>query len=173
MASEIRSLLEADQRAEAQGDRPRAVARLQEAAEFYRSRRMERRAAQMERHIDRLEGRAVHLDHFWEDDDAVAHVLEDTPFETSAPSDDGLGFGDELLPTGKRARRMESSIFDRGPQPADPAIDAWCSFCCKPKAEVGALIAGPAGAFICASCLSTSANLLALPPDRACAYRSW
>jgi len=135
---------------------------------------MERRAAQMERHIDRLEGRAVEvameeiedpsIDQFWEDDDAVAHVLEDTPFETSAPSDDGLGFGDELLPSGTRARRMESSVFDRGPQPADPAIDAWCSFCCKPKAEVGSLIAGPAGAFICASCLSASARLLALPP---------
>jgi hypothetical protein len=174
MSSEIRSLLEAAQRAEAQGDRPGAVARLQEAAEFYRSRRMERRAAQMERHIDRLEGRGVEValeqiedpsvDQFWEDDDAVAHVLEDTPFEISAPLDDGLGFGDELLPTGTRARRMEPSVFDRGPQPADPAIDAWCSFCCKPKAEVGSLIAGPAGAFICASCLSTSAKLLALPP---------
>lgn len=58
---------------------------------------------------------------------------------------------------------METPVFDRGPQPADPAIDAWCSFCCKPKSEVGALIAGPAGAFICAACLSTSARLLAVP----------
>ncbi|MDP3501888.1 MAG: ClpX C4-type zinc finger protein [Myxococcales bacterium] len=176
MSSEIRSLLAAAQEAEAHGDVPRAISRLQQAAGFYRARRMERRAAQMERHIDRLEGRSVSvpLDEihdpgialFDEDDDAVSHVLEDAPFggEGDEPEDDGLGFGDELLDVARRTTRFrDDSLFDRGPQQADPAIDAWCSFCCKPRTEVGPLIAGPAGAFICASCVTTSAKLMALP----------
>jgi len=176
MSSEIRSLLAAAQEAEAHGDVARAVTRLQQAAEFYRARRMERRAAQMERHIDRLEGRSVSVPlddihdagvaFFDEDDEAVSHVLEDAPFgdEGREPDDDGLGFGDELLDTARRTSRFrDDSLFDRGPQQADPAIDAWCSFCCKPRSEVGPLIAGPAGAFICASCLTTSARLMALP----------
>lgn len=275
MSSEIRALLAAAQDAEARGDVARAVVRLQEAADFYRARRMERRAAQMERHIDRLEGRAVPvridpihdpgIDIFDEDDEAVAHVLLDAPFEGdlgAGPLDEGLGFGDELLGrassgampslsddrfgdgpspirasgsgvserfgdgaaaapvqasgsgvldrfgdatgpgpvrvsgsgvkrfsdspapetlrasgSGVRARAGEPGVglstpggrplddprFDRGPQPADPAIDAWCSFCCRPRGEVGALIAGPAGAFICGGCLVVAGRLMALP----------
>ncbi len=176
MSSEIRSLLAAAQEAEAQGDLPRAITRLQQAAEFYRARRMNRRASQMERHIDRLEGRsvAVPLDQihdpgvalFDEDDDAVSHVLEDAPFGSEADEleDEGLGFGDELFEAARRTSRFrDESLFDRGPQQADPAIDAWCSFCCKPRTEVGPLIAGPAGAFICRSCVTTSARLMALP----------
>lgn len=50
-------------------------------------------------------------------------------------------------------------IEQRTPQLADPAIDAWCSFCCKPKSEVGGLVAGPAGSFICAGCTAISASL--------------
>jgi hypothetical protein len=210
MSSEIRSLLAAAQDAEAHGDVPAAVSRLQQAVAFYRSRRMERRASQMERHIDRLEGRPVTvpldrlhdagLDVFDEEDEAVTHIIDDTPFGTEPPrpprepfhppavasvlQDDGLGFGDELLerPSARSAASVESrfdvgpaappdeprptrdlSIFDRGPQPADPAIDAWCSFCCRPRSEVGALIAGPAGAYICAGCVTTGARLLSAP----------
>lgn len=173
MSTDLRSLLAAAQQAEVEGDLPRAVTRLQEAADQYRARKMDRRAAQMERHIDRLEGRTVDvpldaiedggLDAFGEDDDAIAHAIDETPFDASELEDDGLGFGDELLASGRRTGRMDTPVFDRGPQPADPAIDAWCSFCCKPKSEVGALIAGPAGAFICSSCLSASARLLAVP----------
>ncbi|MBE2250873.1 MAG: hypothetical protein IAE78_15150 [Myxococcus sp.] len=176
MSSEIRSLLAAAQEAEAKGDVPRAVTRLQQAAAFYRARRMDRRAAQMDRHIDRLEGRAVTepLDTihdsgialFDEVDDAVSHVLEDAPFGSErALGDDGLGFGDELFEASRRPSRVfrPDPAFDRGPQPADPAIDAWCSFCCRPRGEVGPLIAGPAGAFICAGCVTLSARLMALP----------
>ncbi|WP_434389687.1 ClpX C4-type zinc finger protein [Melittangium boletus] len=55
----------------------------------------------------------------------------------------------------------ESGRFiERGPTRADPTLDAWCSFCCRPKAEVGALVAGPAGAFICATCIAESGGLL-------------
>ncbi|MFN7134008.1 MAG: ClpX C4-type zinc finger protein, partial [Myxococcales bacterium] len=37
--------------------------------------------------------------------------------------------------------------------------DCWCSFCCRPKAEAGPMIAGPAGAFICRGCIAASARL--------------
>jgi hypothetical protein len=173
MASEIRSFLSAAQQAEASGDVPGAVRHLQRAADFYRARRMERRASQMERHIDRLEGRPVSdpldqihdraADDFDDDDGVLAYHLDDTPFGAEparAPAqDDGLGFGDELLDRHERPER-ELSPFDRGPQAADPALEAWCSFCCRPRGEVGALIAGPAGAYICAGCVSASARLL-------------
>jgi hypothetical protein len=181
MPSEIRALLADAQQAESSGDVPGAVRRLQQAAEFYRARRMIRRAEQMQRHIDRLEGRLVSVpldqisdragDAFDEDDDVIAHVLDDAPFVPSrALADDGLGFGDELLSgsevaaraPGAEAPAQELSAFDRGPQPADPSLDAWCSFCCRPKAEVGSLIAGPAGAFICASCIGLSARAMAV-----------
>lgn len=186
MTSEIRSLLARAQAAEARGDVTEAVEQLQQAARFYRTRKMERRAAQMDRHIDRLEGRhvsdpldAIHdpgSELFDEDEPSLVHVLDDTPFVPSAaPSaleDDGLGFGDELLDAPLRQPPVgrELSPFDRGPQPADPSLEAWCSFCCRPKAEVGALVAGPAGAYICASCVGLSARVLAVeapaPPAR-------
>ena len=57
-------------------------------------------------------------------------------------------------------RRREKRLIERGPTRADAALDAWCSFCCRPRSEVGDLVAGPAGAFICASCLSESVSLL-------------
>jgi len=50
-------------------------------------------------------------------------------------------------------------VEQRTPQLADPSVDAWCSFCCKPKSEVGALVAGPAGSFICAGCTEISTKL--------------
>jgi hypothetical protein len=183
MSSEIRALLADAQQAESSGDVAGAVRRLQQAAEFYRARRMIRRADQMQRHIDRLEGRPVSVpldqirdravDAFDEDDDVIAHVLDDAPFVPSrALADDGLGFGDELLSGAEAARPpvaeapvQDLSPFDRGPQPADPNLDAWCSFCCRPKAEVGSLIAGPAGAFICATCIGLSARLMAVPVE--------
>ncbi|NOJ94615.1 hypothetical protein HMI51_16965 [Corallococcus coralloides] len=59
-----------------------------------------------------------------------------------------------------RGRRREKRIIERGPTRADPALDAWCSFCCRPRGEVGDLVAGPAGAFICKGCLGESQGLL-------------
>ncbi|RKG77915.1 ClpX C4-type zinc finger protein [Corallococcus terminator] len=64
-------------------------------------------------------------------------------------------------------RRREKRLIERGPTRADPALDAWCSFCCRPRGEIGDLVAGPAGAFICKSCLGESQGLLgdvAAPP---------
>ncbi|MHB8877619.1 MAG: ClpX C4-type zinc finger protein, partial [Myxococcaceae bacterium] len=53
---------------------------------------------------------------------------------------------------------------ERGPTLADPAIPAWCSFCCRPIREVGPLVAGPAGAFICLPCIGEARGLLSKQP---------
>jgi len=58
----------------------------------------------------------------------------------------------------------EPSMFDRGPTRADPTLDAWCSFCCRPRHEVGEMVAGPTGSFICAACVGESQSLLGLEP---------
>lgn len=54
----------------------------------------------------------------------------------------------------------EAAFIERGPTRADPSLDAWCSFCCRPRSEVGPLVAGPAGAFICSACIGESGALL-------------
>ncbi|MBI5548093.1 MAG: ClpX C4-type zinc finger protein [Deltaproteobacteria bacterium] len=50
----------------------------------------------------------------------------------------------------------------RGPSLPDTALESWCSFCCRPRAEVGPMVGGPAGAFICARCVGASADMLAV-----------
>jgi hypothetical protein len=163
MSSEIRALLGAAQQAEANGDVRQAVLHLQQAADYYRARSLERRAAQMERQIARLEGRPVEVPiasgEAEVEDELAAHDLDD------GPEDDGLGFGDELLagPPRRRGSADAAALFERGPQQADPAVEAWCSFCCRPKGEVGPLVAGPAGAYVCAACVTSAAKLLATP----------
>ncbi len=64
--------------------------------------------------------------------------------------------GSDPEPPGRRRRAIE----ERGPSLADPSLEAWCSFCCRPKAEAGALVGGPTGSFICASCVGTSQGFL-------------
>nr|WP_274622524.1 ClpX C4-type zinc finger protein [Myxococcus fulvus] len=79
-------------------------------------------------------------DEFEGGEDAVArepHDVEDTPPQ----------------------RRRKPRIIERGPTRADVTLDAWCSFCCRPRAEIGELVAGPAGAFICKACLTASSAL--------------
>ncbi|MFY0523382.1 ClpX C4-type zinc finger protein [Archangium gephyra] len=61
---------------------------------------------------------------------------------------------------GAAAAEGEGTFIERGPTRADPSLDAWCSFCCRPRSEVGALVAGPAGAFICSACIGESGALL-------------
>lgn len=51
-------------------------------------------------------------------------------------------------------------VEQREPKLADPTVDAWCSFCCRPKTEVGEMVTGPTGSFLCAGCLSVSSTLL-------------
>lgn len=133
MTSTIRELLTQAQAAEAEKDYGLAVRLLKEAERYYRERQLEGRAEQMARNVARLE---------------------------EARGASGDGFGDELLEdSATMPGGAALSPYDRGPQLAAPALEAWCSFCCKPKQEVGDLVAGPAGAFICKSCVAVSAVL--------------
>ncbi len=84
-----------------------------------------------------------------------------------------------LVPDGRdrRSRAADPEFAERGPTLADPATSAWCSFCCRPREEVGALVAGPAGAFICGGCVIHSSSLLGTakvrtPPRAASEERS-
>ncbi|MBJ6762503.1 hypothetical protein JGU66_17160 [Myxococcaceae bacterium JPH2] len=63
-----------------------------------------------------------------------------------------------------RGRRGTPRLIERGPVRAPDDVEAWCSFCCRPRGEVGALVASPAGAFICRACLEESTHLLSEVP---------
>ncbi|MBL8913961.1 MAG: hypothetical protein JNM17_24875 [Archangium sp.] len=139
--SDIRNLLARAQESENKGEKAEAAEWLRKAATWYRDRQQLRRAAQMLRQARRVEGLTD------ENDEAVAEVREPEP-------DEIFGFGDDFEADVKRVL-----IEKRAPELADPALDAWCSFCCKPKEEVGQLVAGPAGAFICAACTEISGAL--------------
>ena len=70
-------------------------------------------------------------------------------------------------PVTEEPRAKEQALIERGPTRADPSVDAWCSFCCLPRAEVGELVAGPTGSFICAGCVGESSGLLGLEAAQA------
>src|SRR5262249_2733810 len=55
-------------------------------------------------------------------------------------------------------------LVERTPTLADPALEAWCSFCCRPVREVGPLVAGPAQAFVCRAGVALAARLLGPAP---------
>ncbi len=138
--SDIRRLLSDAQDAERRGKKDEAVRLLRVAAAWYRDRQMLRRAAQMLRQARRVEG--------VEEEEPEAVFGFDAP-EDVAPS----------IPLGENGDGPVL-VEQRVPQLADPALDAWCSFCCRPKVEIGPLVAGPAGAYICEGCTATSAALL-------------
>lgn len=150
--SEIRTLLANAQAAELRGEKEDAARLLREAASWYRDRQQLRRAAQMLRQARRVEG-------LEDDSDAVFGFGAEFEGEVVA----------EPLPEVAVSSPGRELLQQRGPQLADPSVDAWCSFCCRPKAEVGALIAGPAGAFVCRGCVEKSAALhpARLEPHRA------
>ncbi|AEI67725.1 ClpX C4-type zinc finger protein [Corallococcus macrosporus] len=75
-------------------------------------------------------------------------------------TDDGAPQSADALGAAPPRRRREARLIERGPTRADAALDAWCSFCCRPRTDTGDLVAGPAGAFICKSCLNESQSLL-------------
>lgn len=154
--AEIRNLLNAAQQAELHGKKDEAIHLLREAAAWYRDRQMLKRAAQMLRQARRVEG----VD---DEDEGAAVFGFGSAFEgdaLQAPSTPPApqGVPDEALRTDGKVL-----IEQRSPQLAAPALDAWCSFCCRPKAEVGPLVAGPAGAFVCRDCVGLSADLLQRP----------
>lgn len=63
-----------------------------------------------------------------------------------------FGFGEDSSTVPEMASR-EPALLPEG-------TDAWCSFCCRPRIEVGALVSGPTGSYICQACTDLAARLL-------------
>lgn len=166
MADEVREYIRAAQAAEMRGDTADAVGLLLKAASLYRSGGATARALQMLRHARKLDGTRQDII----EEISRLEWLPERPIQRAAdgtlePSDELKSELEKLLhpiedppPT----PGSDKAMFDRGPTRADPTLNAWCSFCCKPKKEIGELVAGPAGAFICAGCLQESSRLLAI-----------
>ena len=132
-----RELLQSAQAAEREGDLARAATLLEQAARLYEETGHPSRAAQMRRHVERL-------------------VPGSGGGEPLAPSVDA-----EPEPLWDRG----PGLVERTPTLADPTLEAWCSFCCRPAREVGPLVAGPAQAFVCGACVELAAGLLGSAPD--------
>ncbi|RPH70071.1 MAG: hypothetical protein EHM78_12770 [Myxococcaceae bacterium] len=137
-----RELLQSAQAAEREGDLARAGALLEQAARIYESTGHDVRAAQMRRHVERL-GPAARAGARWVEEPPGSGV--DGRRESADP---------EPLPG------VDRPLFERRPTLADPALEAWCSFCCRPSREVGALVAGPSQAYVCRGCVELAASLL-------------
>jgi hypothetical protein len=165
MSSEIRQLLARAQEAEVRGERAEASRLLRDAAEYYRDRQMSARSLQMLRHARRVEGSLA-------DDDAPL-----TGFSPQALIDGTEAFDEptalELAPTpeiraaldeAEETVSLDEQKVQRGPALADPAVDAWCSFCCRPRGEVGPLVSGPTHAFICSACVDAAGRLMGHAP---------
>jgi hypothetical protein len=131
-----RELLQSAQAAEREGDLERAGALLGLAARLYEQTGHPARAAQMRRHMERL-GLGTER--------PVSSALDTEVSDTSSSDPSGAG---------------GPTLVERAPALADPDLDAWCSFCCRPSREVGRLVAGPAQAFICSACTELAASLL-------------
>src|SRR5262249_13255104 len=141
-----RELLQSAQAAEREGDLARAGALLEQAAQVYESTGHPARAAQMRRHVERL-GPAAH---------GGARGVEEPPGGRSVH---GSAPEPESLPG------LDRALVERTPTLAVPGLEAWCSFCCRPSREVGALVAGPAHAYVCRGCVELAASLLDRAPQ--------
>ena len=148
------------QDAERRGKKDEAVRLLRIAAAWYRDRKLLRRAGQMLRQARRVEG--------VEEEEVPGEAVFgfDDPTVGAAEEDEGDSVSE--------MREGRVLLEQRLPQLADPGLDAWCSFCCRPKNEVGPLVAGPAGAYICEGCVGTSSGLLGgnFPAPRASSLES-
>jgi hypothetical protein len=62
----------------------------------------------------------------------------------------------------RHAERLEASSNESrgGPVAAAPELNAWCSFCCRPRAEAGPLVTGPTDAYLCRDCARDALRLL-------------
>lgn len=159
MPSEVKTLVSQAQAAEVRGDKPEAVALLRRAAQLYRDLNNGNQALRMLRHARRLEGIPA------PDDEegplaAAPSTLASTAWNMEQHDDDGRALEEEVR-SGRR-RVLE----ERGAALSDPGLEAWCSFCCKPNLEVGQLVAGPAGAYLCRACVEVAAGLLAGASER-------
>jgi hypothetical protein len=177
MPSDVREYLRAAQAAEIRGDKARAIDFLHKAADLYENAGNRPRAQQMLRQIDRLQAapstvvqadggaraaRAVPsggIQSFEQDNRDASSA------EFRGATQNGTQISSPEAAAARHARRerrrpARPELFQRGPTLADPALEAWCSFCCRPGKEVGALIAGPAGAYVCRGCAQESMRLL-------------
>jgi hypothetical protein len=170
VADEVREYLRAAQEAELRKDVPAAVYRLRQAASAYSRRGSLSRAVSVLRHALRIgpgtEGLAEQL----AEAEAAEAAGPDVPAQVPevAPSPELQAAIDAL--DDERELVLEDHPAARAPVPAPRGLDAWCSFCCQPAREVGALAAGASGTFICgacaeASCLVTGRTLPAPPPE--------
>jgi len=89
--------------------------------------------------------------------------------EQAARACEVAGRGARAIQLRRHARRLAETLPgepsrpfpERAPVLADASHAAWCSFCCRPGTEVGSLVAGPVGAFICGGCNEKAGALLA------------
>jgi hypothetical protein len=153
---DIREFIRAAQAAEVGGDKRRAIELLRKAASLYQREGKSSRALQMLRHAQRLGGDPTGVVEDPEVSDQPAPVEETLLLNLDGNRDLAGDSTSEEIPGAARG----TDLVQRGPTLADPALDAWCSFCCRPTREAGPLVAGPAGAFICSSCLRICSGLL-------------
>jgi hypothetical protein len=166
MADDAREYVRAAQAAELRKDTFTAVEMLIKAAAVYRSTGRPSRALGMLRHALRLDGSRVdvqtqieRLEWFPEQPagelEQGGHSLASEMEKILQPLQEFVSAPEvSESPGGDPARLVE-----RGPTLADPAAEAWCSFCCNPARDVGPLVAGPAGAFVCGKCVGLAATL--------------
>jgi hypothetical protein len=139
-----RQLIRLAQEAELRGDRAGAAALLRKAAQGYERQGSESRAEQLLRQADRLAPT-----------EAVAPTEELQPAESpSSPA--GPDRPKAFFPTQTKG--------GAGPVPADPRVEAWCSFCLRPGRDVGRLATGPTDAYICRACVAEASSLLGEGP---------
>lgn len=161
MSDEAREYLRAAQAAEIRGDKVQAVELLRKAAALYRGRGNPARALQMLRQARRLDINAAEVD---DEIRRLDWTLED-PLRRAAGAEDDAETERALAPLDEAANPKPKRLIERVPVKADPSLNAWCSFCCNPTKDVGDLVAGPAGAFICANCLGTAGRILGVEPN--------
>lgn len=161
MRDEIREHIRKAQEAELDGDAFRAVRHLEQAAGLHLEVQDWRRAAALYRHCLRLMPDRQDLREALERAESVSGA--DTP-AVMAPSPEleaALAAAEAVEAEAIEVEppRVRRELPPRGPTPADPSIDCWCSFCCRPKTEAGAMVSGPAGAFICSECVVAAAAM--------------
>src|ERR1700687_1275526 len=155
MASDVREYLRAAQAAEIRGDKASGAEILKAAAEAFQKAGNDPRAQQMLRHVARLKGNPA--------PEWVDPAQPERACEVNSEARSAADLPEAAPRGGRRSRAAEPEFAERAPALADPDAAAWCSFCCRPRAEVGPLVAGPAGAFICAACAGESSSLLGGP----------
>jgi ClpX C4-type zinc finger len=166
-----RELLQSAQAAEREGDLEQAGALLEQAARLYEETGHPARAAQMRRHVERLglgtegsEGPGTHEAIAGGDSSQLheARPVASEPVERARFEDEERRAVSSPLDTevSDSSSGPGRTLVERAPALAEPGLEAWCSFCCRPSREVGRLVAGPAQAFICGSCTELAATLL-------------